>query len=203
MARRADARAVGGGGAARSVGRSFVFEAPSLAQIAVVRTDSWTGDHFYTRSRRWSKSSREIVHLRVHIDINVDTGEGLSAVAFVATAACVAADAPAPTLLAACDDAALAALWEGEPRALASTLHCVLVGLCAREAKFEASERAAGARVADGLEGFVGYPVRLGAIDGLDATDAATYDFARIVSSGADVEMFPGDGQTMVPTDLW
>jgi hypothetical protein len=54
--------------------RSFVFDAPSLAQIAVVRADSLTGAHLYSRSRRLSEISLDIVRLRVHLDVN--TGKG-------------------------------------------------------------------------------------------------------------------------------
>ena len=43
--------------------RAGVFEAPYLAQIAMVRADSWTGAHFYTRSRRLIKISLQIARL--------------------------------------------------------------------------------------------------------------------------------------------
>jgi hypothetical protein len=52
--------------------RSFVFEAPELAPIAVVRADSWTGDHLWTGSRSSTKFSRDIAHLRVRLDVDVD-----------------------------------------------------------------------------------------------------------------------------------
>ena len=56
--------------------RSFVFFVPYLAQIAVVRADSSTGAHLYTRSRSLREISHQIAHLWVHLDVNVDTGEG-------------------------------------------------------------------------------------------------------------------------------